>query len=196
MPLSRGKYPATNPDFLWGGGATMGGSTNAPKQTLPRYAALGEATLTDGQMYCVGIALQEGDQVNTVVAITGGTAAASTTNQWMALYDATGGPTDFPLMAQSVDMGSGFNTANMYAGAAFNTPVQITRSGIYYIAMLAAAGTMPTVVGAPMLNATLSGIYGYNYCLAFTAGESLTDTAPDTMPAGTAVANVPFALAI
>jgi hypothetical protein len=140
---------------------------NLPRVGLSDVGALTSAVMTSAALYLV-----EGDVVSNLTFISAGTAAATPTHYWAALYDPAGA-----LLSQSADKTStawGADTAVTFALGAAQT---ITKSGMYYAALCVVAGTVPTLVGCAAAKPVLTGEVN----LAETSGSGLTDTAPATI---------------
>lgn len=171
----------------------MDGSTTI-RQNRSRYAG-GLVTdltgvLTTQVMLSVAIPLQQYDKVTSITFRTGGTAANTPTNWWVALYSNAATPA---LLAQSADQTTTAIAADDTVTVALQSVVQISEAGVYYVGIMVKATATPTLVGYAVDHAEISGamVTGMKV-LAQTSGSTLTDTAPATIATPTAVVNVPW----
>ncbi|MER8233475.1 hypothetical protein [Streptomyces sp. NPDC094049] len=160
--------------------------TTFHRANLPRVGLDDIATAASGVLCSVAVYLQDGDLISNLTFISGGTAAATPTNQFAALYNGAGA-----LMAQSADKTTETWAADTAKTFALATPQRITKSGVYYAALAVAAGTVPTLVGSTAAKPVLSGEGN----LAQTSGSSLTATAPATIATPAFKRAVPLVIA-
>lgn len=156
------------------------------RANLPRTGLDDVATAATGVMCSVAIYLQDGDLISNLTFISGGTPAATPTNQFAALYSGAG-----TLLAQSADKTTEAWAADTAKSFALASPIRITRSGVYYAALSVAAGTVPTLVGSVGAKPVLSGEGN----LAQTSGTGLTATAPATIATPAFKRAVPLVIA-
>ncbi|MBP8532359.1 hypothetical protein [Streptomyces sp. MK37H] len=156
------------------------------RANLPRVGLDDVAALATGVMTSADLWLNEGDLVTNLTFISGGTAAATPTAWWFALYDTTG-----VLMAQTADQTSTAWAADTVKTVALATAQRITKSGLYKAAINVTAGTVPTLVGTVGAKPVLTG--EGNLCQ--TSGSSLTTTAPATIATPVFKRQVPLAIA-
>lgn len=162
-----------------------------PSQTfhranLPRVGLSDVAPLTSGVMTSAALYLVEDDLVSNLTVISGATAAATPTNYWVALYNAAGA-----LMSQSADQTSTAWAADTAKTLALGAAQRIPKSGLYYVGICVAAGTVPTLVGCAAAKPTLTGEVN----LAQTSGTGLTTTAPATIATPTFKRACPLVIA-
>lgn len=190
MPLVRGKYAVTNPDWMLNGAPSGTFRTNARRAEL----AGNLSALTTQVMLSTAIYLEAGDVVTNLTFLSGGTAANTPTNWWFALYDTSATPA---LLAQTADQTSTAWGANTAMTVALQTVQRITTTGIYYAAIMVKATAVPTLAGfAALENAAAAGaVVSGQKILAQTSGSSLTATAPATIATPTTVATVPYVVA-
>lgn len=190
MPLVRGKYPVTNPDWAMNGSPSGMFRANARRQEL----AGNLSALTTQVMLSTAIYLESGDTVTNLTFVSGGTAAGTPTNYWFALYDDSATPA---LLAQTADQLTAAWAANTAVTLALATAQKITRTGIYYAAIMVKATTPPTLAGyAALENAAAAGaLVAGQKVLAQTSGAALTTTAPGTIATPTTVVNIPYVAA-
>jgi hypothetical protein len=124
-------------------------------------------------MTSVPIYLQAGDTVTNLTFISGATAAGTPTNYFFALYN----PAGTPLLGQTADQLTAAWAADTVKTLALATPVKITASGLYLVAIMVTATTVPTLVGVSAAKPFLTGEVN----LAQTSGSALTATAPATV---------------
>ena len=173
--LEYGKYPSAQVDWLLRGapiastatGVFAGGRANLS----PSGLTTDNAAFTTGQINYVAVTLYAGDVVNYVGCLVGGTAGATLTHAFGALYDPNGN-----LLAQSTDQqltsitsGVPANTTGITALAANTvaafllgsqatpTPVGIATTGVYFIALSVTGTTIPSLAGTALGNAAWQG---------------------------------------
>jgi hypothetical protein len=137
-----------------------------------------------GVAHATGIVLQAGDVISNITFVTGGTAAATPTAGYVALYSSAATPA---LLAQSADFGSTARAANTAYKIALASTVVITAAGLYYVSISFTAGTVPTLRGGTMGNAIMNSPFTGMPKLAQTHGSAVGATAPATIASGTAV---------
>lgn len=191
MPLVRGRYPVTNPQWLGNGAPTGVFRENLPLGRLMATANM--SALTTQIMLSTPIALEAGDLVTNLTFLSGNTAANTPTNWWFALYDTSATPA---LLRQTADQTSTAWAANTAKTVALASAYLVPTSGIYYAAIMVKATAVPTLAGVTLehANAAAAVVSGQKV-LAQTSGSSLTDTAPATIATPTTVANVPYCVA-
>lgn len=152
------------------------------------------AALTSGVMTSVALYLRSGDVVTNLTFMSGTTAAGTPTNYWFALYSTAATPA---LLGQTADQTTTAWAANTVKTLALEDPLTIDTTGIHYAAVMVAATTVPTLVGATAVHhATVSGgILSGEKPLARTSGSGLTATAPGTIASPTSVVHVPMVIA-
>jgi hypothetical protein len=131
------------------------------------------AALATGVMTVVPLWLNAGDTVTNLTAISGGTAAGTPTHYFFALYN----PAGTTLLGQTADQLTAAWAADTVKTLALATPVKITASGLYLVAIMVTATTVPTLVGVSAAKPFLTGEVN----LAQTSGSALTATAPATV---------------
>lgn len=176
--------PYVDPDFLMDGGTTI-------RTNIPRLSMVSDlSALTTQVMLSVAVPLQAYDEVTSVTFRTGGTAANTPTNWWVALYDSAATPA---LLAQSADQTTTAIAADDTITLALASVVQIPTSGVYRVGIMVKATAVPTLVGVSVDHAEVSAaMFSGQAPLAQTSGSSLTTTAPATVATPTAVATVPW----
>ncbi|MEE4598225.1 hypothetical protein V2J94_41390 [Streptomyces sp. DSM 41524] len=157
------------------------------RANLPRIGLDDVAVLATGVMTSAALYLQDGDTVTNLSFISGATAAGTPTNYWFALYDGVSNA----LLAQTADQTTGAWAADTVKTLALSAPVKITRSGLYYAAVMVTATTVPTLVGTAGAKPVLTGESN----LAQTSGSSLTGTAPATIASPAFKRQVPLVIA-
>lgn len=189
MPLTRGKYPITRPDWLASGAP----SGQVPRQNMTRLDVTTDlAALTTQVMSSVALPLMAGDVVTYLAFKSGATAAGTPTNWWFALFDTAGA-----LLQQTADQLTAAWAANTTKKLALAAPVEITAEGIYRAAIMVKATTVPTLVGKTLpLAAVSTGFLSTDLVLSQTSGSGLTTTAPATIATPTDVATVPMVAAL
>jgi len=154
-------------------------------QNLPRGPMTDGAIAATGIMTSVPISLASGDVITNISFRTGATAGGTMTNWWVALYDDSATPA---LMAQCADQTSGAIAANTTITKALSAAQTIRRTGIYQVAIMVAATTIPTLLGWTVWP---SGVVTGDGQLARSSGSGLTTTAPATIATTTERTHVP-----
>ena len=189
MPLVRGGYAPTNPEWLLAGSPD---TRSAPRANMSRYdAASDAAALTTQVLTTVALALQAGDIVTKIACKSGATAAGTPTNYWFALYDPSGN-----LLQQTADQTTTAWAADTAKDLALAAAVPISASGTYYVGIMVKATTPPSLVGVTLGRAGVTaGILATDKIASQTSGSGLTATAPATIATPTAIAAVPLVIA-
>lgn len=188
MPLVRGHYPVTNPQW-----SLSGKPSGVLRDNMDRRQVVSNmSALTTQVMLSAAIHLEAGDVVTNLTFLSGGTAAGTPTNWWFALYDDSSTPA---LIEQTADQTSTAWAANTAMTLALDDTYLVPRSGIYYAAIMVKATTPPTIAGCSLENAAAAGaVVSGLKVLAQTSGSGLTDTAPATVATPTTVANIPYVI--
>lgn len=159
---------------------------NMPRTGLYDSAGdTGQVALATGVMTSVPIPLRAGDVITNISFRSGATALATGSNWWFALYSAAATPV---LLAQTADQTSGAWAANTTQTKALTVAQTITADGIYYVGIMVAASTVPTLLGTVAAPAIVTG----ERALSQSSGSSLTATAPATITSTTAKQFVPY----
>jgi hypothetical protein len=157
---------------------------NLPRTGLYDSAGdTGQVALATGVMTSVPIWLRQGDVITNIAVRTGATAGATITNQWFALYDEAGA-----LIGQSADGTSAALAANTTITKALASAYTVQRTGLYFVGLMVAASTTPTLLGTVAAPAIVTG----ERALSQASGSSLTTTAPATIATPTAKQFVPY----
>lgn len=182
----------------------LGGYTGIPRDALAHLSAgntfaryniprapldVGDVAIgASGVMLSTPLFLGAGETVTSLTFRSGATALATGTNHWFALYS----PDTVPaLLAQTADQTSAAWAANTTKTLALATAQTVTRTGFYWAAVMVAASTVPTMVGARYFPGLVAGERN----LGQTSGSGLTATAPATIASPTAVQFAPVAAA-
>ena len=160
--------------------------TGALAETFPRVGNVlaNTGTLSTGREHCIAIALKAGMVITNISFMSSVTAADTPTAYWFSLR------TDARvLLAQTADQTTTAWGASTVKTLALSAPQTLTYSGLYYLGIMVAATTPPTLVGITGL-ATANGrtpiVNGYG-------DASLTTTAPATATALTTQSAMPWA---
>ncbi|WP_405676906.1 hypothetical protein OG292_19885 [Streptomyces sp. NBC_01511] len=156
------------------------------RANLPRVGLDDVATAATGVMCSVALYLNDGDTVTNLTFISGGTAAGTPTNCFVALYSGAG-----VFLGQSADQLTAAWAADTAKTIALAAPVKISKSGIYFAAISVTASTVPTLIGSTGAKPFLIGEGN----LAQTSGSSLTGTAPATIATPAFKRAVPLVIA-
>lgn len=161
------------------------------RTNMPRRAAMSNASvLTTQVMSSVPIYLYAGEAVENFTFVSATTAAGTPTNQWAALYSPTGS-----LLAQTPDLEDEAWAANTKKSFVLGDPYVVETTGWHRVALMVKATATPTLAGVTLHNAVLSAaLISGELPLSATSGSSLTDTAPGTIGALTAIAGVPLCI--
>ncbi len=144
-------------------------TNGAVVETIPAWAASGNqaGVLTSGRLYLVPILLVAGQVVTNIGWLSGTQAAVAPTNQWFGLFDSSRNA--LRLTADDTTTAWAASTAKALA---LTSTYPITTTGTYFIGVMVAAGTTPSLRGA---TGPASG--------AFVAVNSTTgQTTPPTLP--------------
>lgn len=145
----------------------------------------GSVALTTQVMTATPIFLAATDVITSVSFFTGTTAAGTPTNWWVALYDTAATPN---LLAQSADQTSTAMAAFTKQTLALATPQTIAKTGVYWVAIMVKATTVPTLLGTVGVPPIVTGERN----LAVTSGAALTATATATLATPTVQRFVPY----
>jgi hypothetical protein len=169
--------PAFTGSFLGVPRATAGPGYLAPAgavaESFPRgcganFQAL--SALASGTLRLVSIPLLAGMPI-TSIGVTSVGAAVSPTNQWFGLFDSSRAA--LRLTADDLTAAWGGNTTKTLA---LSTPYAVTASGLYYVGIMVAAATPPTLAGSSSGNGAVPN-------RAPTLGGSTSDTGLTGPPA-------------
>lgn len=141
--------------------------------------------LTTQVMTAVPIFLAAGEVVTNVNFFVGTTAAGTPTNWWAALYSNAATPA---LLSQSADQTTTAMAANTKVTVALGAAQTISKSDVYWVALMVKATTVPTLLGALAVPPIVTGERN----LAVTSGSALTTTAPATLATPTVSRFVPY----
>jgi len=166
------------------------------RANMSRLQAVSNASvLTTQVMSSVPVYLRAGETVTSLTFVSATTAANTPTNWWFALYGPHATPASAPLLAQTADQTSTAWAANTVMTKALAAPYLVTTTGWHRAACMVKATTPPTLAGVALHNAVESAaIITGELALSATSGSSLTDTAPSTIGALTAIAGVPLCI--
>lgn len=158
--------------------------TGALAQTFPRnQGSVNAAGPASGTLALTALQLWSGQVVSTITFSSKTTAGASLTNQWFALYSAARGLLGVTNDDTSVGWGS-----NATKTLTLATPYTVPTSGLYYVGLLIAAGTVPSFNGQAA-NASLQGVAPI---ISGTSTTGLTDPASAPSTAAALTAGAPY----
>lgn len=169
-------------------GGPAGTLKSAIAQTMPYEATTGTAIASTGVMDLSAIYLPIGATITNINYINNNIAEATGTHLWFALYDDGRGSSvagQLACLGQTPDQtGAAAFGASVNLGLSLIFPVTTTYSGIYYVAFMCAAGTLPNLAGIVRAStASIQLAASAGALLSGTAGSGLTTTAPN--PSGT-----------
>ncbi len=139
-----------------GAGNYMGlGIAGTLAETLPRHLVIETniAPLTSGTLWLQLIYLPAGTLVSNISFFSATTAAGTPTNQFFALYSRR-----FGLLARSADDTTTAWAANTIKTLAMTTPYRVPVSDFYYVGIMVAATTVPTLKGFTSSSNLLSNL--------------------------------------
>lgn len=155
------------------------------RTNLPRFGIEdGTAALVAGKATSARIFLGAGDPVTNLSVITGATTGASQTASWLALYDPAGN-----LLGQTTDETTTTWGANAVKTRALTTAIRAPRTGLYYVTVMVAGTTVPSLLGHTCSRPVLTSDANL---AEITSAGSLTGTAPSTRPASVFQAFTPL----
>jgi hypothetical protein len=188
MPLF-GSSPASNDSVAaLIAGAPTESTTYFPgalAETIPAYAATTAVTLTTADLYLFGVHLGAGESVGHVGFVTTTTAGATMTHWWACLVDQ-----NYTVQAVSADQTSGAIAASTWFSLAMGTAYTTTYSGIYYLGLMIAASTIPTLCGTSG-GPLIAMMTGTGHPVSLIGGQS--STSQTTAPALGTVVTTPTA---
>jgi hypothetical protein len=168
-------------------------ATGILRESMGRHSITTDlAALTTQVMLSVALFLEVGETVTNLSFKSGATAAVTPTNWWFALYDTAATPAK---LAQTADQLTAAWAANTTKTVALTAPVKVSKTGIYYAAVMVKATTTPSLIGASVFLGGSVGVLSGAKVLAQTSGSALVATAPATIATPTAVGTVPIAVA-
>jgi hypothetical protein len=151
----------------------------------------GVTTGTTGVMSLSSVFLISGQRISNINFISSNQAEATGTHLWFALYDDGRGSTtagQLALLAQTLDQtGAAAFAANTNLGLSVLVPYTTTYTGIYYVAFMCTAGTLPSLRYANLINASIQVAASAGAFMAGKAGSGLTNMAPN--PSGVVTSN-------
>jgi hypothetical protein len=107
---------------------------------------------TSGTLALVGLALPAGVLCSSITFLTRTTALAAGTNQWFGIFDSARVP-----LRLTVDDTNVAWAGNTFKTLALSSTFTTTYSGLHYLGIMVAAGTMPTLAGVAAGTALMSG---------------------------------------
>jgi hypothetical protein len=153
------------------------------RETVRRPAPISDnVVLTNQVMISAAIPMIAGDVISRIAARTGGTAGATISNWWFALYD-----TNLALLQQTPDQASAALASNTTLDLAFNAPIRVPASGIYYAGFMVNATTRPSMMSLLSVAGVNAGLVAGQKIISQTSGSGLTATAPATIATPTSV---------
>lgn len=122
-------------------GPETAATTGALAESIPRTQVSASSAFTSGNLLIQSIYLPAGVSVGHIGFGTGTIAGATMTHWWAALLDNT-----YKQQAHSADQTSGAIGLSTWFNLAMATPFVTTYSGTYYLGLMIAASTMPTIL--------------------------------------------------
>jgi hypothetical protein len=161
------------------------------RANMPRFGLYdsvsdsGSVALTTQVMTAVPVKLEAGDTITNISFFVGTTAAGTPTNWWVALYSNAATPA---LLSQSADQLTAAMAANTKQTIALAAAQTITKTDVYWAAIMVKATTVPTMLGSIAVPPIVTGERN----LAVTSGAALTTTATATLASPTVQRFVPY----
>lgn len=148
--------------------------TDTIAETMPRSNTplANTAALTSGTVRLDAIQLQEGDVVTSISYLSATTALDTATVQLFGLYDK-----NLARLAQSADATSAAWAANTVKTLTMATPYTVLTDDYYYLAILVAASTVPTLAAITYNNAIASSTAPILSATSDTSATALAATA-------------------
>lgn len=205
MPLVRGRFHLTNPQWCWLGQPVNGSQANIPYRSNLDYAP--GAVLTDGAALATGVAtavaipVEYGDEINKVTVLVGATPASTPTHSWAALYSAPVAQGTPKLVGtQSTDGATAAIAASgafvFTLGAGYIANPTDSPQGLLWVAVCVTGTATPTLASFTLATAVAYPWFTNSPAKmgAITSGTALGATAPATLatPAAQAVTPVVF----
>ncbi|WP_448319222.1 right-handed parallel beta-helix repeat-containing protein [Streptomyces sp. CO7] len=187
-PLQDGTTgPVTTPFQSGHGGVEDAISPASRYETTSRLRCSTSGTITSGQLTLVPIWLPKGVTITAIGFVSGGTAAASPTNQWFALFNrdrvAVARTVDATTASWAANTVKQLNVAQTTAGS--TTSYRTTYEGLYFLGVLVAAATPPSLLGEGNVHAALASV-----APSF-GGANTGLTSPPTVTSGAYTATAP-----
>lgn len=174
----------------------MGSPAGTLLENFERGSISGDlvAALSTGVMTSVAVPLVGGDIVTSISFLSGATAAITPTAEWAALYGPFVSGSSTPKLGQSTSVSSAWaaSTLKTFTLAA---QIVIPTTGVYFVAVMVAAATVPTLVGKELgiaiaSSALVTGMPN----LSQTSGSALAATSPGTIVTPTAISAIPYCI--
>lgn len=160
---------------LLGNAQTSATTEGAVAETMHTYTASGSSSPASGTLYIQKVFIPAGKTVANIGFVTSTTAATGPTHWWAALLD-----NNYKQIAHSADQLTAAIPASTWQNLPMTAPVNITRTGTYYLAVMIAATTPPTLACATTAPLTVF-VTGANAPTPFPNGASTSGlTAPGT----------------
>lgn len=128
--------------------------TGTLRETFDRVRDMNNLTAqTSGRLYLYGLHFEAGDVVSNLIFHSATTAMGTPTNHWAGLF--TSARVALALSADKLDEAWAANSDKTFALSAAQT---ISTSGLHYVGLMVAAGTVPTLNGVLASNAAVNGV--------------------------------------
>lgn len=156
-----------------------GGIAGHIAETVAASSATAALTMTSGSASIAAVRLVAGQVVSNAGFVTSTTAGITMTHWWLALLDSS-----YTVRAVSADQTSGAIGASTWFTLPFASVYTVPSTGVYFVAVMIAASTVPTLCGstaplAAMITGTgapaplLGGVSSTGQTTAPTAGTAL-----------------------
>jgi parallel beta-helix repeat protein len=155
--------------------------TGAMAQNMDRVrtAMSSQGVLSSGRLWLAAIVLPAGRTISSITFVSAGTALVSGTNQWFGLFDSSRNA--LRLTADDTSAAWSVSTAKTLA---LTSSFVTTYAGLYYIGVMVAASTVPTLLGGSQ-----SGVIS-TLAPVVSGSADINLTTPPTLPfQATALAN-------
>lgn len=153
------------------------GITGTIAETIPRMlcAEVNIGALVSGTLRLTAIWLREGMIVTNISLFSATTAAGTPTNGFFGLYNV-----NRALLARSFNFTTEAWAANTIKTKAMTAPYTVKKTGLYYIAVMITATTVPTLKASASLTSNVLHSYQNSVLINATADTGLTTSLPAT----------------
>lgn len=126
-------------------------------ETFPRVMASAASVMVGGTVYVTGVGLLRGEIVSNITILLTSPTASGMTLSKVGLLDLAGN-----RLALSADQGTAWQTASLKT-CAMIAPYTVPVSGMYYVAVVAAASVTLPSIGRSAITAAAEGMPGFSF---------------------------------
>lgn len=170
----------------------LNGNHDTYRENIPLPSSIGDCSpLSTGVLTLVALPLYQNDVVTNITFKSHTTAANTPTHWWFALYDGS-----FNLLQQTADQTSTAWAAFTAKTLALTSTYTVTTSGVYYVGIMVAATTVPTLDGfSASANMTAAAAYlSGQKLLSGQFSSGFTTTAPSSAATPAAIGAIPYCI--